>query len=84
MGIPQFLPTSWEAYSRAPDGGKRDPFNFGDAAYSVGNYLRVHGYSKNVPRSIWGYNHSQEYVDKVLGLSADVKESLNANGAPKK
>lgn len=76
MGIPQFLPTSWEAYSRAPGGGKRDPFNFGTAAYSVGNYLRVHGYSKDVPRSIWGYNHSQEYVDKVLGLSADVKAAL--------
>ncbi len=76
MGVPQFLPTSWEAYSRAPDGGKRDPFNFGTAAYSVGNYLKVHGYSRDVPRSIWGYNHSQEYVDKVLGLSADVKAGL--------
>lgn len=81
MGIPQFLPTSWEAYSRAPDGGKRDPFNFGTAAYSVGNYLKVHGYNKDVARSIWGYNHSQEYVDKVLGLSADVKAGLNT--APK-
>ncbi|MBI2386811.1 MAG: lytic murein transglycosylase [Elusimicrobia bacterium] len=76
MGIPQFLPTSWEALSRSPDGGKRDPFEFGDAAYSVGNYLRAHGYSKNVAGSIWGYNHSQEYVDKVLGLSASVKASL--------
>lgn len=84
MGIPQFLPTSWEAYSRAPDGGKRDPFNFGTAAYSVGNYLKVHGYNKDVPHSIWGYNHSQEYVDKVLGLSADVKASLNATAPPAK
>lgn len=82
MGIPQFLPTSWEAFSRSPDGGKRDPFNFGTAAYSVGNYLKVHGYSRDVPRSVWGYNHSQEYVDKVLGLSADVKASLGS--APSK
>lgn len=78
MGDAQFLPASWEAYSRAPDGGKRDPFNLGTAAYSAGNYLRAHGYGKDVPRSIWGYNHSQEYVDKVLGLSADVKAGLNA------
>jgi len=76
MGIPQFLPTSWEALSRSPDGGKRDPFDFSDAAYSVGNYLRASGYARDVPRSIWGYNHSQEYVDKVLGLSASVKASL--------
>ena len=82
MGIPQFLPTSWEAYSRSPDGGKRDPFNFGTAAYSVGNYLKVHGYNKDVARSIWGYNHSQEYVDKVLGLSADVKAALNTAAKP--
>lgn len=76
MGIPQFLPSSWEAYARAPGGGKRDPFNFGTAAYSVGNYLKMHGYSRDVPRSIWGYNHSQEYVDKVLNLSEDVKAAL--------
>ena len=76
MGIPQFLPSSWEALARSPDGGKRDPFDFADAAYSVGNYLRASGYAKDVPRSIWGYNHSQEYVDKVLGLSASVKASL--------
>lgn len=82
MGVPQFLPTSWEAYSRAPDGGKRDPFNFGTAAYSVGNYLKVHGYNKDVARSIWGYNHSQEYVDKVLNLSADVKAGISATAPP--
>lgn len=78
MGIPQFLPTSWEAYSRAPDGGKRDPFEFGTAAYSVGSYLKSHGYNNDVPRSIWGYNHSQEYVDKVLGLSNDIKPAIDA------
>lgn len=82
MGIPQFLPSSWEALSRSPDGGKRDPFDFGDAAYSVGNYLRAHGYSKNVAGSIWGYNHSQEYVEKVMGLSDKVKGGLPAHTPP--
>ena len=84
MGTPQFLPTSWAAYSRAPDGGPRDPFNFGTAAYSVGNYLKVHGYNKDVARSIWGYNHSQEYVDKVQGVSAAVKVNLSAAATPVK
>lgn len=84
IGIPQFLPTSWEALSRSPDGGKRDPFDFGDAAYSVGNYLRASGYHKDVARSIWGYNHSQEYVDKVLGLSEKVKGGLPAQTPPAK
>lgn len=83
MGIPQFLPTSWEAYSRAPDGGKRDPFNFATAAFSVGNYLKTHGYSKDVARSIWSYNHSQEYVDKVMGMSASIRPALDAAASRK-
>ena len=77
MGIPQFLPTSWEAYARTPQGKTLDPFDFATAAYSVGNYLRVHGYSRDVSKSIMAYNHSQAYVDKVLGLSADVKAGLD-------
>ena len=82
MGIPQFLPSSWEALSRSPDGGKRDPFDFRDAAYSVGNYLKASGYHKDVARSIWSYNHSQEYVDKVLGLSEKVKGGLPSQPPP--
>ncbi|MDD5628210.1 MAG: lytic murein transglycosylase, partial [Elusimicrobia bacterium] len=76
MGVPQFLPTSWEAYSRDSDGGGRDPFSFPDSVLSVANYLNRHGYASSVPRSIYGYNHSQQYVDKVLGLSAQIKPSL--------
>jgi membrane-bound lytic murein transglycosylase B len=76
MGIPQFLPSSWEAYARDADGGGRDPYNFPDAIFSVANYLKVHGYQSDVSKAVWGYNHSQEYVDKVLTLSEDVKASL--------
>lgn len=78
MGIPQFLPTSWEAYARSPDGAARDPFNFGTAAYSVAHYLQVHGYSKDVARSIRAYNHSDKYVNDVLGLSESIKPGLDA------
>ncbi|MCX5795751.1 MAG: lytic murein transglycosylase [Elusimicrobia bacterium] len=76
MGVPQFLPTSWEAYARDADGGGRDPFSFPDSVLSVANYLNRHGYAGDVSRSIYGYNHSQQYVDKVLGLSAQIKAGL--------
>ena len=43
----------------------------------------AHGYRRNVAGSIFGYNHSQEYVDKVLGLSAYVKAGLDKAEAAK-
>ena len=76
MGIPQFLVSSWEAYARSPTGGKRNPFDFGTAAYSVGSYLKSNGYGKSVEGSVFRYNHSQAYVDKVLGLSAQVEQGI--------
>lgn len=77
MGIAQFLPSSWEAYARSPQGEKRDPFDQDTAAYSAANYLYRHGYNRDVAGSIYGYNHSQEYVDKVLGLSRQIESTLD-------
>jgi len=76
MGVPQFLASSWEAYSRDADGNGRDPFSFPDSVLSVANYLKDHGYNQDVSRAIYGYNHSQAYVNKVLRLSAQVEVGL--------
>lgn len=76
MGIPQFLVSSWEAYARSPNGGKRDPFDFPTAAYSVGSYLKSNGYAKSVDGSFFRYNHSQEYVEKVKGIAASVEQAI--------
>jgi len=77
-GIGQFLGSSWLAYARDGDGdgGKRDPFNYADTIVSVANYLKQHGYHKSVAKSVYGYNHSQVYVKKVLGLSDRIKAGL--------
>jgi hypothetical protein len=76
IGISQFVTSSWDAYSRSPYGGKRDPYDFDTAAYSTAHYLKVHNYSRDVPRAIWGYNHSSEYVNTVLALSDKIKAGL--------
>lgn len=76
IGIPQFLPSSWEAYSLDKDGGGRDPFNYSDAVISVANYLKKHGYSQSAKKSFWGYNHSSEYVEKVNNLAEQIKGGL--------
>jgi len=48
IGIPQFMPTSYEAYSVDFNGnGKRDLVNeLEDAVGSVANYLKVHGWRR--------------------------------------
>ena len=76
IGIPQFLPSSWEAYSLDKDGGGRDPFNYSDSVISVANYLRKHGYAQSPKKSFFGYNHSSEYVEKVNGLAERIKAGL--------
>jgi membrane-bound lytic murein transglycosylase B len=77
MGVPQFLPSSWDAYGRSADGSSRDPFSLPDSILSVANYLNRHGYSSDVAGSIYGYNHSQQYVNKVQSLSAQIKAGLH-------
>ncbi len=77
IGCSQFLTSSWAAYSRAPDGGKRDPFNCGTGAYSTAYFLKAHGYNKDVAGAILKYNHSTEYKDTILKLSGKLKSLLN-------
>ncbi|WP_134704937.1 M23 family metallopeptidase [Ammoniphilus sp. YIM 78166] len=50
--------------------GKADPYNLKDAIYSTANYLRANGAAEGKYReAIFAYNHSQDYVDQVLGLA---------------
>lgn len=79
FGHTQFRPSSWEAYGRDPDGGRqRDPYDMRTAVYSTANYLRGGGYSRSVPRAIFSYNHSQEYVRTVLNMAARLQQTVIA------
>lgn len=82
-GLPQFIPTSAKAYGRDGDGDGAINLNtLPDAVASVAHYLRVHGYKTDDPKkrrkAVWHYNHSEEYVDCILGL-ADKIHTHNAN-----
>jgi len=81
MGDPQFLPTSWEAYGRAAGSGAKNPWNMPDSIVSIANYLSRHGYQQSAAQSFFGYNHSQDYVNKVSQLSTNIEAGLRKQDA---
>jgi hypothetical protein len=84
VGWMQFMPSTWAMYGT--DGnkdGRRDPYNPVDAIFAAARYLHAAGYSEDVRRAIFAYNHADWYVDSVLlrarliaGVPADVVSSL--------
>ncbi|OLO26553.1 hypothetical protein BTR23_22745 [Alkalihalophilus pseudofirmus] len=51
----------------ASGNGKADPFNVVDSANAAAKYLADHGAANDdLAKAVFAYNHSQNYVDKVL------------------
>ncbi|MDX6769728.1 MAG: lytic murein transglycosylase [Elusimicrobiota bacterium] len=78
FGYAQFMPSSFVAYAVDQDGdGRRRWDEWPDMLGSAANYLARHGYagssftpSSPIGRSIYAYNHSENYVRVVLELRA--------------
>ncbi len=56
---------SWAAYG---EGG--DPYDFRDVLPAIARYLLDHGAPADLPKAVWAYNHSWEYVALVLGRAS--------------
>lgn len=75
VGWSQFLPSSMVRFG--VDGnrdGRIDLFDLEDAVFSVGNYLRGHGWNESKTRIekeevIYCYNKSRPYVQTILGVA---------------
>jgi hypothetical protein len=70
----QFIPSTWRAYAvSAASNRAPDPFNINDAALAAAHYLCVAGgdlrTSAGERRAVMAYNHSDSYVNEVLGLA---------------
>lgn len=78
FGFPQFLPTSYLRFGvDANDDGQVSLYDLDDAAASCGRYLAAHGWHAGATRqekraAIWSYNHSEAYIDSVLGLATQL------------
>ena len=74
FGIPQFIPSSFLSYAVDGNGdGIIDLYLYQDAAASVMNYLRRHGWQGKMTlekekKAIWSYNHSTLYVRTILAI----------------
>ena len=72
LGPMQFLPATWAAYGADGDGdGRADVTNPTDALHGAARLLCANGAADpaRLRSAVWNYNHSPEYVDRVLGLA---------------
>ena len=87
FGFGQFIPSSFNSYSvDFNEDGIREPYAWPDVLASIANYLRRNGYSANsknykkggsIWKSIYAYNHSENYVMAVLELAEEIQKRVN-------
>ena len=79
FGVCQFIPSSCLSYAVDGNGdGRIDLYDFKDAAASVANYLKTHGWRsgmsvKKQEKVVWTYNHSQLYCQTVVALAGSLR-----------
>lgn len=86
FGFGQFIPSSFTMFAVDFDeDGVRRPHDWPDVLASISNYLRSNGYAPNsanykkagdIWKSIWSYNHADNYVMAVLELSEKIRERV--------
>jgi membrane-bound lytic murein transglycosylase B len=79
LGMAQFIPSSYLAYAQKRKGFENWLLSKDEAIFSIGNYLRSHGWKKNLPTQkkkqiLWHYNRSDPYGETVLQLSQRLRE----------
>ncbi len=79
MGMAQFVPSSYLNYALSEEGFERWLLSREEAIFSIGNYLRSHGWKRNLPiqkkkEILFHYNRSVPYVETVLKVSQKIKQ----------
>jgi hypothetical protein len=72
LGPMQFLPATWAAYGVDGDGdGRADVGNAADAIQGAAHLLCANGGADpgRLAGALWDYNHSDDYVARVLSLA---------------
>lgn len=78
FGMPQFLPRSYLWFGvDGDDDGRVSLYDPADAIPSCARYLQHYGWRPDLSRReqhnvVWGYNHSDAYIDTVLWVAGEV------------
>lgn len=73
QGPMQFLPSTFRKYAQDGDGdGDATIENSADALASAANLLKTNNLSNDTERAIFSYNHSTQYVNKVLTIAENI------------
>ena len=93
FGFGQFIPSSFNNFSvDFNEDGVRQPYDWPDVLASIANYLRRNGYKPNsnnydrdgdIWKSIYAYNHANNYVMAVLELRNEIKIQSQSEGTTK-
>jgi transglycosylase-like protein with SLT domain len=81
LGPMQFLPETWRAYATDGDhNGTADVNSASDAIATAARLLCVNGGGdrSTLATAVWNYNHSWEYVVRVLNVSAQLESARGA------
>ncbi len=78
LGMAQFMPSSYLAFADKKSSLDEWLLSKEGAVFSIGNYLKVHGWRKNLSlarkkRVLWYYNHSKPYVETILQIAKRIK-----------
>ena len=78
MGMPQFLPSSYLTYAVSKNSLERWILNKEEAIFSIGNYLKSHGWKKDLSMNqkkqiLYRYNQSDPYVETILQVAQKIK-----------
>jgi len=86
FGFGQFIPSSFTRYSvDFNNNGVREPYSWPDVLGSIANYLRMNGYGASssdyskegdIYKSVFAYNHADNYVMAVLELAEKIRERV--------
>jgi membrane-bound lytic murein transglycosylase B len=79
LGMVQFIPSSYMAFAQSKKGLENWLLNKEEAIFSIGNYLRSHGWKGKVTvekkrKILWYYNHSEPYVETILQISQKLRK----------
>jgi membrane-bound lytic murein transglycosylase B len=72
QGPMQFMPATWAAYG---DGDINDDH---DSILGAARYLKANGAPANMQRALYAYNHSQAYVNALIGYAEVMKADAAA------